>query len=126
MNVFVERIDNDGTIRDGQDILARFGNLIGKVNQHVEAHAIYFGLIGIVRRGIGQCGHAAVINLADIFRQRDDKILQALHFALDRIDGDLLIERVHIAFNDEPESYRQKPLAIDREGVLGKIQEILS
>ena len=126
MHIFAQCVDDDGASGNRQHIFTRGGHLLGEVHQHVVTHVIHVGAPRLTRRGVGQLGLLAVFHLAYHQRQGDGKVLEALHDALGRVDGDLLIERLGGDGNDEPERQRQQRLAVHDEGRLGNVQEIVT
>ena len=122
----VHGVEDDRTGGNLQGVFSGLVDLVREVDQHVEAHIIHFGLVGRARRVVGENGLAAVVDFAHILRERDGKILQALHVALGRVDGDLIVERLQIALDAEPECQGQEPLSVDLERAFGQVQEIVT
>ena len=126
MYLLFESVDDNCSGRNREGVVTGIGNHIGKVHNRVEAHTDHLTTISLLGSGIGQRSPAAIGNLAHILRERDGEILQAVHLALGRVDGDLLIKRFHIAFDIEPERQRQQTLTVDDNRCAGQIQEIMA
>ena len=122
----VHGVEDDRTSGNLQGVVSGLVDLVREVDQHVEAHIIHFGLESRARRVVGENGLAAVVDFAHILRERDGEILQALHVALGRVDGDLIVERLQIALDAEPECQGQEPLSVDLERAFGQVQEIVA
>ena len=114
--------DRSGRYRKG--VVAGIGNHIVKVHDRIEAHTDHLTIISLLGSGIGQ--RSPIGNFAHILWERDGEILQAVHLALGRVDGDLLIKRFHIAFDIEPERQRQQTLTVDDNRCAGQVQEIMT
>ena len=126
MDVKVQGVDDDRVSGECERIVTALGNLLGEIHKHLVTNAIHLGTIGLAVIVVPQRGHAAIFNFTDVFRERDGEILEALHRALGGIDGDLLIERVGVSLNVEPERQGQQCRAVNRERALGEMEKILS
>ena len=125
-HIKAQGVDDYCTGGNRERVVAGLGDLFGEVNQHVIAHLIHLGMIGRSGLVVPQRRLAAFGDFADVLREGDGEVLEALYHTLGRIDGDLLIERVGGAADVEPERQGKKYLPVDGERVLGDIQVIVA
>ncbi len=102
MHLLAQGLDDDGTSGDGERVFTRIGNLIGEVHQGGETHLGNLGHMGGIGRVVSYRGFMAIGDLGHILGERDGEKLQARHFALGGINGNLLIKRVGSTANGEP------------------------
>ena len=126
MYLLAQRGDDNRPGGNRQGIVTSLGDFLGSIYQQIEAHLGHLGVIGVACRGVGKRSPAAKGYLGHILRERDGEILQTLHLALSRGDGDLVIKRFNTSANRESQRQREQLLAIHREGSLGQVQVILS